>query len=227
MTERQRAVLDSITQSLEQRGYPPSMREIAQATGLASTSSVAHQLRSLERGGLLHHDPQRPRAYVPVGWPHRSHQPQPEPHRPEPLQPEPLLPEPSQSARQQDAAPVAWVPLIDQTDAGAPHPVEPQALLPLPQDILGQGEFFALRMADSSMTDAGIHQGDILSIRRQDTAEHDDLVAARAHQQTVIRRLRCEHGQVRLTASSMGHAPIHGARAVVLGKVIAVLRYGL
>ncbi|MEW1926413.1 transcriptional repressor LexA [Streptomyces sp. NPDC088360] len=205
LTDRQRAVLDSLTRSLRRRGYPPSMREIAEDAGLSSTSTVTHHLRTLEARGLVQRDPQRSRAYVPTDWPHGpdGNEPQPE------------------------ARAVAHVPLLPQLPASPSEPTAwatAERVLPLPQDLLGDGDLLAVRMDGPAMTGAGIRHGDLLTVRRQSSANHGDIVAARGVDQVLIRQLVVEHGQVRLVAGTVGYPSVHGADAVVLGRVVAVLR---
>ncbi|MFF4531576.1 transcriptional repressor LexA [Streptomyces sp. NPDC001407] len=221
LTERQRAVLTSILDSVRSRGYPPSMREIGEAVKLASTSSVAHQLLALERKGFLNRDPHRPRAYALA--PHAQALADARP-----------LPAPSDaylSARAEEAEPnaaVAQVPLIGRIAAGAPLLAEQeiQDVLPMPRQAVGHGELFALTVVGQSMIDAGIRDGDVVTVRRQSTADPGDVVAALlASGEATIKKLRITDDGAWLMPCNIAYQPIRLENdATILGKVVAVLR---
>ncbi|MFZ2512654.1 MAG: transcriptional repressor LexA, partial [Gordonia sp. (in: high G+C Gram-positive bacteria)] len=153
LTQRQREVLEYIRSSVRERGYPPSIREIGEAVGLTSTSSVAHQLRTLERRGLLKRDPHRPRA-VNV--------------REDPRTPPPGT-EPSSSPGR--PAP-AYVPVLGRIAAGGPILAEEavEDVFPLPKELVGEGSLFLLRVVGESMIDAAICDGDWVVVRQQNVA---------------------------------------------------------
>ncbi|MCZ0983931.1 transcriptional repressor LexA [Streptomyces diastatochromogenes] len=198
LTTRQQAIVDYIASSLDSRGYPPSMREIGGAVGLASTSSVAHQLQALEKKGALRRDPHRPRAYVL----------------------------PASRTTPSPGHPLAQVPLVGRIAAGAPILAEEavEDVLELPRSLVGEGELFALKVVGESMIDAAICDGDLLTVRRQDSADHGDIVAAMLDGEATVKRLKRENGRVWLMPHNPAFDPIPGDDAVILGKVVAVLR---
>ncbi|GGZ91631.1 transcriptional repressor LexA [Streptomyces echinoruber] len=204
LTGRQADIVRCITEAVGRQGYPPSMREIGRAVGLASTSSVAHQLMALERKGVLYRDPQRPRAY-------RVH-----PSWAAPAGGTPRLP----------AAPPAEVPLVGRIAAGAPLLAEEtvEDVYALPRQVVGEGELFALTVSGDSMTGAAICDGDIVTVRRQDSADHGDIVAALLEDEATVKVLRRQDGKVWLVPRNPAYEPIPGDRARILGKVVGVLR---
>jgi repressor LexA len=166
LTARQAAIVAFIEDTVARQGYPPSMREIGQAVRLASTSSVSHQLIALEHKGVLYRDPNRPRAYrVRQRWGDSVC-----------AQTAPTAPEPAVA---EDAA---RVPLVGRIAAGTPILAEEavEDVLALPRHLVGEGQLFALRVVGDSMIEAAICDGDIVTVRRQDTADHGDIVASRA-----------------------------------------------
>ncbi|MCN9243401.1 transcriptional repressor LexA [Streptomyces sp. RY43-2] len=200
LTPRQRDIVRFITDTVERQGYPPSMREIGRAVHLASTSSVAHQLMVLERKGILYRDPNRPRAYqVRPSW----------------------APELDTTA-----VPPVEVPLVGRIAAGAPLLAEEMVedVYPLPRQLCGEGDLFALTVSGDSMIDAAICDGDIVTVRRQDSADHGDIVAALLGDEATVKQLRRQDGQVWLMPRNPAYEPIRGDRAQILGKVVGVLR---
>ncbi|MET9777638.1 transcriptional repressor LexA [Streptomyces sp. NPDC006367] len=211
LTDRQRDVLACITDSVRRRGYPPSMREIGQATGLSSTSSVAHQLMTLEKKGLLRRDPHRPRCYAPV------QAPEPDPSDAELT---------ARAAEAERAAAVTEVPLIGRIAAGVPiSAVEHvDALLPLPRQLVGHGDLFALTVVGDSMVGAHITSGDQVIIRAQQTAENGEIVAAMLDNEATVKRLKLDRESAWLMPENSAFAPIRADQATILGKVVAVVR---
>ncbi|WP_033354286.1 transcriptional repressor LexA [Kitasatospora aureofaciens] len=203
LTERQRRVIDVIRDSVQRRGYPPSMREIGQAVGLTSTSSVAHQVKALERKGFLYRDPHRPRAYRV--WADRQTTPT--------------------DTTENTGAPIP-VPLVGRIAAGGPILAEQtvEDVFPLPRQLVGEGELFALTVRGDSMVEAAITDGDTVVIRRQPVAENGDIVAAMIDGEATVKRLKREHGQIWLMPHNPAFEPINGDTATILGKVVAVLR---
>ncbi|MFJ6837362.1 transcriptional repressor LexA [Streptomyces sp. NPDC091209] len=200
LTSRQAAIVRYITESVARQGYPPSMREIGQAVNLSSTSSVAHQLGPLEHKGVLFRDPHRPRAYrVRPSW------------------------APELGTR--SAEPVE-VPLVGRIAAGAPLLAEEmiEDVFSLPRQMVGEGDLFALAGSGDSMIDAAICDGDIVTVRRQDSADHGDIVAALLEDGATIKVLRRQDGQVWLMPRNPSYEPIPGDEAQILGKVVGVLR---
>ena len=213
LTPRQRLVLDTIRASVEQRGYPPSMREIGEAVGLTSPSSVKHQLTVLERKGYLRRDPNRPRA-IEVVHPDDSRA-----AGPLSLGEEHLAPG--------DAAPVpAYVPLVGRIAAGGPILAEQavEDVFPLPRQIVGEGTLFLLRVAGDSMLDAAICDGDWVVVRQQPVAENGEIVAAMIDGEATVKTYKRRDGHVWLLPHNPAYEPIPGDEATVLGRVVAVLR---
>jgi repressor LexA len=204
LTDRQRRVIEVIRDSVQRRGYPPSMREIGQAVGLSSTSSVAHQLMALERKGFLRRDPHRPRAYEvrASDTPH--------------AQPTDTTGKPSAS----------YVPLVGRIAAGGPILAEESVedVFPLPRQLVGDGELFVLKVVGDSMIEAAICDGDWVTVRRQPVAENGDIVAAMLDGEATVKRFKREDGHVWLLPHNSAYQPIPGDEATILGKVVAVLR---
>jgi repressor LexA len=205
LTERQRRVIEVIRDSVQRRGYPPSMREIGQAVGLSSTSSVAHQLMALERKGFLRRDPHRPRAYEVRGSDQTA-----------PLQPTDTVGKPAAS----------YVPLVGRIAAGGPILAEESVedVFPLPRQLVGDGELFVLKVVGDSMIEAAICDGDWVTVRRQQVAENGDIVAAMIDGEATVKRFKREDGHVWLLPHNAAYDPIPGDDATILGKVVAVLR---
>ncbi|MEU5383585.1 transcriptional repressor LexA [Kitasatospora cineracea] len=206
LTARQRQVVDAIADSVRRRGYPPSMREIAEAVGLTSTSSVAHQLLALERKGVIHRDPHRPRAYTLSAHRLREH-----------------------AADRTDPGTgpsTVHVPLVGRIAAGGPILAEQtvEDVLPLPRQLVGEGELFALTVKGDSMTGAAICDGDLVTVRRQPVAENGDIVAAMIDGEATVKRFKRQDGTLWLLPHNPDHRPIPGDNATILGKVVAVLR---
>jgi repressor LexA len=206
LTPRQRAILDVIRDTVEQRGYPPSVREIGEGVGLTSPSSVAHQLGTLERLGYLRRDPNRPRALVVAD-------------------PTDLG---AEVATIGAAIPTHYVdvPLVGRIAAGGPILADQQveAIFPLPRDLVGDGELFMLNVVGDSMIDAAICDGDWVVVRRQQTAENGDIVAALLEDEATVKTLKRRDGHVWLMPHNPAYAPILGDDATIMGKVVSVLR---
>jgi repressor LexA len=217
LTPRQQRVLMTIKDSIEQRGYPPSMREIGAAVGLTSSSSVAHQLKVLEEKGFLKRDPHRPRAL-------------------EVFLPELMAARRSISGAEEttidetgigDAAPAATlVPVVGRIAAGGPILAEERVedVFPLPQQLVGDGTLFLLEVSGDSMLDAAICNGDYVVVRQQPTAENGEIVAAMIDGEATVKTFQRKNGQVWLLPHNEAYEPIDGTHATILGKVTAVLR---
>jgi len=205
LSEKQRAILEYVGRSVSTRGYPPSMREIGDAVGLASLSSVSYQLDQLELSGYLRRDPNRPRAI------------------------EVLIDLPSAEGAG-DAVPsvgdAAMVPLVGRIAAGIPITAEQQVdeVVPLPRALVGKGELFMLKVVGESMIDAAICDGDFVVIRQQRTAENGEIVAAMLDGEATVKVFRQRDGHTWLLPRNSAFEPILGDTAEVLGKVVAVLR---
>lgn len=208
LTPRQRRVLEVIRDSVERRGYPPSMREIGEAVGLTSTSSVAHQLGTLQRRGFLRRDPNRPRA-VEVVLPARS------------------APLPYDDTGAGDSAPrPAYVPVVGRIAAGGPVLAEQvvEDVFPLPRQLVGEGTLFLLRVTGESMIDAAITDGDWVVVRQQSVANNGEIVAAMIDGEATVKTFRRTDGVVTLLPANAAYSPIPGDQATILGRVTAVLR---
>jgi repressor LexA len=205
LSAKQTQILEVIQSAVNQRGYPPSMREIGDAVGLSSRSSVAHQLGQLELAGYLRRDPNRPRAL------------------------EVLIDIPAEDSSSFESTPIgdaAMVPLVGRIAAGIPITAEQQVeeIFPLPRQLVGKGELFMLRVAGESMIDAAICDGDWVVVRTQNTAENGDIVAAMLDEEATVKVFRQRDGHTWLLPRNTAYEPILGDEATVLGKVVAVLR---
>ncbi|HEX5408098.1 MAG TPA: transcriptional repressor LexA [Pseudonocardiaceae bacterium] len=202
LTERQRRVLEVIRDWVDRFGYPPSVREIGEAVGLTSTSSVAHQLRALERKGYLRRDPNRPRA---VG----------------------VLPPDSDGDEVLGSRPrPTYVPVVGRIAAGGPILAEQavEDVFPLPKEIVGEGSLFLLKVVGDSMIDAAITNGDWVVVRQQPTAENGDIVAAMIDGEATVKTFKRRDEHIWLMPHNPAYEPILGDEASILGRVVAVLR---
>lgn len=213
ITPRQRDILDVIRRTVEDRGYPPSVREIGEAVGLASPSSVAHQLGVLERKGLLRRDPNRPRAVVVSD--------------PESSSTAPTADEAVDPTGSGDAMPTAaFVPVLGRIAAGGPILAEEavETVFPLPREVVGDGELFLLKVVGDSMVDAAICDGDWVVVRRQATAENGEIVAALLDDEATVKTLQRRDGHTWLMPHNPAYSPIDGDHASILGRVVTVIR---
>ena len=203
LTPRQQRVLTVIRESLVARGYPPSMREIGEKVGLTSSSSVAHQLRTLEEKGYIKRDPNRPRALSVA------------------------MPEDVDETGVNDARPTpAYVPMVGRIAAGGPILAEEriEEVLPLPKELVGDGTLFLLEVVGDSMIDAAICSGDYVVVRQQPTAENGEIVAALIDGEATVKTFQRKDGAVWLLPHNDAYEPIDGRHATILGKVTTVLR---
>jgi repressor LexA len=212
LTERQRTILEVIRSSVTTRGYPPSIREIGDAVGLTSTSSVAHQLRTLERKGYLRRDPNRPRA-VDVRMPDDPSRQQPRTVTTD-VAGSDALPQPT------------FVPVLGRIAAGGPILAEEavEDVFPLPKELVGEGSLFLLKVVGESMIDAAICDGDWVVIRQQNVADNGDIVAALIDGEATVKTFKRTSGQVWLMPHNPSFDPIPGNDAAILGKVVTVIR---
>jgi repressor LexA len=199
-TPRQQRILEFIRTTVRERGYPPTVREIGEAVGLTSSSSVHAQLENLRRKGLLRKDPSKPRAIEVAG------------------------------VRPMEAT-ATVVPLVGRIAAGAPLLADQQIeeYLAVPAGFAGDTEHFALRVSGDSMIEVGIHDGDIVVVRRQDVAEDGSIVAALlpgpAEEEATVKRLKRSGGRITLVPENQAMEPFdmpEGGR--IVGQVVAVLR---
>lgn len=219
LTERQLLILSYIRDCVHDRGYPPSVREIGNAVGLTSTSSVAHQLGVLEKKGYLRRDPNRPRA-VEVRLPEAA--PPTEAARP-PQSPIPV--EDEETRRRLEPEPV-YVPVIGRIAAGGPVLAEQSVedVFPMPRELVGSGTTFLLKVVGDSMVDAAIVDGDWVVVRQQPTADNGDIVAAMIEDEATVKTLRRLDGRTWLMPANDAYEPIPGDDAVILGRVVSVVR---
>ncbi len=216
LTVRQRKVLEVIRTSVHERGYPPSIREIGDAVGLTSTSSVAHQLRALERKGYLRRDPNRPRAVDVRGLDEtviRATGGAPGPQ--------------SVAAESGEATPIpTYVPVLGRIAAGGPILAEQavEDVFPLPRELVGEGSLFLLKVVGESMVDAAICDGDFVVVRQQNVADNGDIVAAMIEGEATVKTFKRTGDQVWLMPHNPLFEPIDGNDAQVLGKVVTVIR---
>lgn len=203
LTLRQRRVLEVIRQSVESRGYPPSVREIGEAVGLNSPSSVAHQLKALETKGYLRRDPNRPRAMEILDVDEQD----------------------VTDLGDRHPAPV-MVPLVGQIAAGGPILAQEsvETVFPLPRELVGDGELFLLRVRGDSMIEAAICDGDYVVVRTGQTADSGQIVAALLDDEATVKTLRRQGGHIQLMPANPAYEPIDGDLAVIMGTVVAVLR---
>jgi repressor LexA len=215
LTPRQQMVLIFLREEIAKRGYPPSMREIGAAVGLASTSSVSHQLRVLEQLGYVKRDANRPRAL--------------EIFLPEVLQARLKLrhDEGIDETGIGDERPEAtYVPVLGRIAAGGPILAEERVeeIMPMPRSLVGDGTLFMLEVHGDSMIDAAICDGDYVVIRQQPNAENGEMVAALLDNEATVKTFQRKDGQVWLLPHNDAYSPIDGTHAQILGKVVAVLR---
>jgi repressor LexA len=198
ITARQQRILDFIADTVRERGYPPTVREIGEAVGLTSSSSVHSQLANLERKGMLHRDPTKPRA---IG-----------------LSPTDSRPE------------AVIVPLVGRIAAGVPVMADEnvEEYLPVPMGFVDGTEHFALRVTGDSMIGAGIFDGDVVIVRRQDDASTGDIVVAvmpgPGEDEATVKRLSRRGSKVILVPENPRLEPFEMADGRIAGKVVAVLR---
>jgi repressor LexA len=203
LTAKRKEILDFIAEQQSRRGFPPSVREIGEAVGLTSSSTVHAHLATLQRLGYLQRDPTKPRA-IEVRYD----------------------PESGASASRR---PARHVPLVGDVAAGvnvlAQENIED--LVPLPEDFTGTGSVFMLRVRGDSMIDAGILDGDYVVVRQQPTAEKGEIVVAGIPgEEATVKRFSKRSGKVVLTPANARLEPMvfDSAEVQIFGKVVSVLR---
>jgi len=212
LSDKQLAILDVISRSVSSRGYPPSMREIGDAVGLASLSSVTHQLNQLELSGYLRRDPNRPRALeILIELPQST---------------DDNSVGDADSSSNAQIGDAAMVPLVGRIAAGIPITAEQQIdeIFPLPRQLVGKGDLFMLKVVGESMIDAAICDGDWVVVRQQKTAENGEIVAAMLDNEATVKVFRQRDGHTWLLPRNTNFEPIMGDHAEILGKIVAVLR---
>ncbi|OFI36691.1 repressor LexA [Arthrobacter sp. SW1] len=223
LTVRQKKILETIQRSVNENGYPPSMREIGDTVGLASLSSVTHQLSQLEKLGYLRRDPKRPRAMevlMPLTLEDGAEIPGVE-------APATLRSTGGIAVTElASASDTAMVPLVGRIAAGGPILADQtvEDVLPLPRQLVGHGELFMLKVAGDSMIDAAICDGDWVVVRRQNDAVNGDIVAALLDDEATVKTFRQRDGHTWLLPQNTQYEPILGDHATIMGKVVSVLR---
>jgi repressor LexA len=204
LSVRQQQVLDFIRATVDERGYPPSVREIGEAVGLSSPSTVHSHLSGLVKAGMIRKDPSKPRAIEVVD--HRR------------------VPEPSHTESER----LREVPLVGRIAAGSPILAEEdiEDVMPLPSELVGQGPVFMLHVKGDSMIEAGILDGDLVVVRRQPDARNGEIVAALIEgEEATVKRFQRGDGVVRLISENPAYAPMEFTEGVeIIGKVVSVLR---
>ncbi|MFL0712954.1 MAG: transcriptional repressor LexA [Microcella pacifica] len=210
LSDKQRAILGFIQSSVASRGYPPSMREIGEAVGLSSLSSVAHQLGQLELSGYLRRDPNRPRALEVLID----------------LEPDTTITVESPVSTSPSVGDAAMVPLVGRIAAGIPITADQmvEEVVPLPRQLVGKGELFMLTVVGDSMIDAAICDGDWVVVRQQSTAENGEIVAAMLDNEATVKVFKQRDGHTWLLPRNSAFEPILGDHATILGKVVSVMR---
>lgn len=194
--DNQQRILDYIKSEIQAKGYPPSVREIAIAVGLKSTSTVHGHLQRLEKRGLLHRDAMKPRAMEVVGDPN--------------------------FLRNSTTA----VPVVGHVQAGVPILAEQnlEDYVPIPDVMLGNGNHFILRVHGESMIDAGIMDGDYIIVRQQSEAANGDIIVAMLDDSATVKRFYKEDGQYRLQPENPTMEPIYTKDLTILGEVVSLFR---
>ncbi len=204
LTDRQQRILEMIHEHVEAHGYPPSVREIGDAVGLRSPSSVHAQLATLEERGYLRRDPSKPRALELGRDPDTDLE---------------LRPEASRN-----------VPLVGEIAAGAPLVAEERvdSVFSLPRELVGDGTLFMLRVRGESMIEAGVHSGDLVVVREQPTVEQGEMCAALLDGEATVKFFRrTRSGEVFLDPANASYEPIPVTAdndIRIMGKVVTVLR---
>jgi repressor LexA len=210
LTQRQREVYEFVVQHVDGHGYPPTVREIGEAVGLASPSTVHAHLANLERAGYLRRDPTKPRA---LELPRRERAAA------------------GATVSLPDVGEVRVLPLVGEIAAGGPLLAEEniEDHLAVPDTVSRGGEEFLLRVKGDSMIEAGILEGDYVVVQRQQTARNGDIVVALAGEdeaadEATVKRFFRESGRVRLQPENAALEPLYPAHVIILGKVVGVFR---
>jgi repressor LexA len=223
LSRRQLKILEFIRESVQSRGYPPSLREIAQAVGLSSASTVSYHLSVLVKKGYLSRGHGLPRTTVELSASQEA-------INPAPPRPDASPAEPDASPARTELDPAVPVPLIGRISAGVPITAQEEVedTFLLPRKIVGYGTLFMLKVAGDSMINAGIADGDYVIIRQQEKVANGDIVAALLvgiePEATVKTFQQADDGRCWLMPHNPAFAPIPGDDAEIMGRVVAVLR---
>ncbi len=220
LTDRQRNIINAIQNNIRIHGFPPSFREIGEAVGLRSPSSVKHQLRTLEDKGILRINANKGRAIEILD--------------------NSIVESNSNNKINENSSRVANisayesdsvinsrdVPLVGRIAAGAPITAEQhiEDVMRLPERLTGTGNLFMLEVHGDSMIDAAICDGDYVVVREQHEAVNGDIVAALLDNEATVKTFRNDHGHVWLIPHNPAYSPIDGSHATIMGKVVTVLR---
>lgn len=196
LTSRQRAILDFIKQSIQKKGYPPSVREIGEAVGLSSSSTVHGHLTQIEQKGYIRRDPTKPRAIE-------------------------ILCDDNTNSKT-----MVQVPLVGRITAGQPILAVQniEDTYPLPYDLVRNNDVFMLTVEGDSMIEAGILDGDYVIVKKQDTANNGDIVVAMIGEEATVKRFFKEKDRIRLQPENKYLQPIYCSDVKILGKVIGLYR---
>ncbi|OKY92875.1 MAG: repressor LexA [Bifidobacteriales bacterium 56_10] len=209
LTDRQRKVLGAIKKHLAEQGFAPSFREIGEAAGLKSPSSVKHQLQVLDEKGFIRMNANKGRA-IEASEEATSTSNVAE-----------IYQFPAEAIAESHD-----VPLVGRIAAGVPITAEQHVddVMRLPERLTGTGNLFMLEVHGDSMIDAAICDGDFVVVREQNTAENGDIVAALLDDEATVKTFRKDHGHVWLIPHNPAYSPIDGTHAEIMGKVVTVLR---
>jgi repressor LexA len=200
ISQRQHAIMEFIKTEVKDKGYPPSVREIGEAVGLASSSTVHGHLERLEKKGMIRRDPTKPRAIEILG---------------------------TDDGSSNFAISVARVPLIGKVTAGVPITATEniEDYFPLPAHYVGDYNVFMLSVVGDSMIEAGIHDGDYVIVRQQQTANNGDIVVAMTEEdEATVKRFFKEKDHIRLQPENSALEPILLKQVTILGRVIGLFR---
>lgn len=200
LSNRQQAILDFIRSEVREKGYPPSVREIGEAVGLASSSTVHGHLDRLEKKGFIRRDPTKPRAIELLG---------------------------DEDEIQMVRLAVARVPLVGKVTAGMPITAveNVEEYFPLPSHLVRDDEVFMLSVVGESMVEAGILDGDYVIVKQQQTANNGDIVVAMTEDdEATVKTFYKERDHIRLQPENSSMEPLRYNHVTVLGKVIGIFR---
>ncbi|GAB6157500.1 transcriptional repressor LexA [Desulfotomaculum varum] len=204
LNAREEAVLKVIIENVKAKGYPPSVREIGEAVGLSSSSTVHSYLKRLEQKGYLRRDPTKPRAIEVIGMDSGKEQP----------------------AASQAGEELVYVPMVGEVAAGLPllavQNYEDRVMLP--RSFTGYGEFFMLTVRGESMIEAGILPGDLLLVRRQESVNNGEIAVALLEDEATVKTFYKEKDQIRLQPANRLMEPIYVRDVKILGKVVGLMR---
>ena len=198
LSQRQTNILEFIKEEIRKKGYPPAVREIGEAVGLLSSSTVHGHLQTLEDKGYIRRDPTKPRAIEIL----------------------------DSSSATLESKKVVHIPIVGRVTAGQPIlAVENiEGTFPLPDDLVRQDKVFMLRVQGESMIGAGILDGDLIIVRQQNEARNGEIVVALIGEEATVKRFFKERTLIRLQPENSSMEPIYSQDVLILGKVVGVFR---